>query len=173
MRIFFILSLLALYSLQSQAKENLVQAIWVCDRQQLTEGDSCTVALVLLSPQRFSRVQSSVQPKVKGGKFRKLPEIPYTDQVRRRSPQGRGYVLLNRLVYARFTVKAGTSGRLSVEPMKIKVSLNEQEISRSRSSGREKTKERKVTAVTDKWMLPVVEKPQKTTRELMQHGGFL
>ena len=155
------------------AKGKPVQALWVCDGRQLTEGDSCILSLVLLSQGDINGAKLSASPKIKGGKLRRMPGMPYADRVRKRLSDGQEYELLSRIVYARFMVKAEAPGKLLVQPMKVKVSLSEKNSFEINKLSRKKNGLRKITAVTDKWMLPVVAKPQKTNRELMQRGGFL
>ena len=140
-------------------KHGPVQAVWICERKQLTEGDSCLVSLVLLSQEGIDRVQLGARPKTKGGTLRRLPVAPTVDRVRSRRPDGRGYILLNRVVCARFVAKAEAPGKISVKPLTVKVAV----------AGRKQA----VSVATEKWTLPVAAKPQKTNRELMRRGGFL
>ena len=141
------------------------------DNRPLYAGDSCVVSIVLYSPAPFRDVRcTSASLKVRGGHARLLPQGQRTQQ--RVVKDNRFYMAM---VWQQWVVGSEDVGKLQFSPLQFegefsKVEMPDDPFDRffygPQETGRVKRK-CKMNAYT----LPVLEKPKRSTREILQSGG--
>lgn len=164
-------ALASLLPLQAKAPDDaefFVRAI--ADRDSIVAGDSCRVSFVLYSSAPVSDVAAADEPKVRHARLR---------SVALRRGTTAGHVVENgrryyTLLWSQYVVVPQRMGTITLPSCRFKVVLNVPEAPRDPFEaffGTMRSRAVKAEAASAKLDIRVVEKPRRTTQELLRGSG--
>lgn len=176
MRHILLILLLTLASLPVAAQNSVeVFARYECQRDEVIQGDSTVVNIVVYSNLPFQRVKCANQKvKIKGGNTRLLPRRGERQQQQVRTGRGVYYAIL----WDSYIVGSNRVETIKFPELKFEVELQEYEtyhdpfdpfgfFSRPQRTGRIIEGNCKIPTFT----LPVIERPKRSTQEAISSGS--
>ncbi len=173
-RTLFILASI-LFCLPSLAKEKKEVQFFVrtfCDKKEVYQGDSILVSYILFANMPFTQVECKTKMKVKNARSRAL-NINRHNTLSRSLEKGRPYYTI---VWEQYVIVPLDTGIIKLPELHFDATFNMHQTPRSPFESffgnHTPTITIKATAKNELHILQVLEKPRRTTRELIREGGI-
>lgn len=160
----------------SKDKEDVVFfARVVTEREQLFAGDSCLVNIVLYSSLPFADVEKDPEViSVKGGRARLLPRRSRPTPFRIQMEEG----IFNAVVWQQYIVGRDDVGKIRFSTPTFHatfgiVEMSDDPFERFFGFGQRNLRLVKAKCKLDAFTLPVVERPKRSSQDILQSGGSL
>ena len=169
MALLFLLAMQGTAAPREKEEKEVTFARMYCDYDRLIEGDSCLISFVVYASSPFRIIAAPTSPKVKNGGLRPWPL--HRQRLQRVREKGGFYYAL---LVEQYVVHTKKVGELVVPPRQYTVELSVQQEYADPFDAffapPRKAKKIKLKGESEKFILPVVEKPMRTTRQMMKSG---